>query len=269
MYTKIFRTNNLILSLLLITDLATTTPTPEPDGELKTNSTVPTSLSSEKHAGTKTEKLDGNLEFTLKKEKEDKPKDSPDPNALAKLGTLLEKEGIDLPTETESLRFMEQIDALKQKNEEGKLLGLIDQIICMTKDCKILDHDLNHTIPDSIVVMNREGNNLYEYIVSQVTKKWIEFKFQISPGGQFLVQLKTPHLVQVTDMANNTCDILGLLIMHNSAMRRNRIIPEYLVKNEPLNPPGPTAVADYSTFKGHYAPKKRSAGAAPPAKVSN
>ena len=63
------------------------------------------------------------------------------------------------------------------------------------------------------------------------------------------MQLKTLHLVQVMDNVNKTCDILGLLIMHNSAMRRKRIIPEYLAKNEALVPSRPPTVADYSAFK--------------------
>ena len=81
------------------------------------------------------------------------------------------------------------------------------------------------------------------------------------------MQLKTSHLVQITDTLNKTCDIMGLLIMHNSAMRRNRIIPEYLAKNEALVPLHPPAV-DYSAFKGHYAAKKRTT-TPPPMKLSS
>ena len=131
-----------------------------------------------------------------------------------------------------------------------------------------MDQDINHSIPDSIVTLHQEGNNIYEYIIAPVTKKWIEYKFQIQEGGQYVVQLKTSHLVQITDTLNKTCDIMGLLIMHNSAMRRNRIIPEYLAKNEALVPPHPPAVADYSAFKGHYAAEKRTT-TPPPMKVSS
>ena len=210
-----------------------------------------------------------NVATTLKPDSAVKEKLSPssDPNALFKLGKIIENENIATPSEEEELKFLHEIDALKKKNEQGKLLGAIDQIIFLTKECKILDQDINHSIPDSIVTLHREGNNIYEYIVAPVTKKWIEYKFQIQEGGQYLVQLKTSHLVQVTDSINKTCDIMGLLVMHNSAMRRNRIIPEYLAKNEALVPPCPPAVADYSAFKGHYAPKKRTP-TPPPLKVS-
>ena len=200
-----------------------------------------------------------NLAPPLKPEPATKEKLSPgsDPNALLKLGKIIENENIATPSEEEEQKFLKEIDALKKKNEQGKLLGVIDQIIFLTKECKILDQDINHSIPDSIVTLHREGNNIYEYIIAPVTKKWIEYKFQIQEGGQYVMQLKTSHLVQITDTLDKMCDIMGLLIMHNSAMRRNRIIPEYLAKNEALVPLRPPAVADYSAFKGHYAAKKR------------
>ena len=78
-----------------------------------------------------------------------------DLNALLKLGKIIENENITKPSEEEEQKFLDKIDALKKKNEQGKLLGVIDQIIFMTKECKILDQDINHSILDSIVTLQR------------------------------------------------------------------------------------------------------------------
>ena len=136
------------------------------------------------------------------------------------------------------------------------MLGIIDTIINMTKEGKIVGQDINQKIPDSIVVTVVEGEQP-EYICSQITKKWIMYRFQIGENDQFSVDLKTKNLVQIMDKLENTCDVIGLVICHSSSFQRNRIFPEYLVKNKKLSPTQPSSVGDYSAFKGSCTTKKR------------
>ena len=178
---------------------------------------------------------------------------------LSKLGLIIQAEDECAPSEEDSASFLQHIDNLKVKNEESKLLGIIDTIINMTKEGKICNQDINQKIPDSIVVLHHENDTATEYICAQVTKKWIQYKFQMDDSTKFMVEMKTPYLVQITDLDDSTCDVLGLIIRHSSGFNRNRIIPEYVVKNEKLSPPGPSAVGDYSSFKGSVSTKKRTA----------
>ena len=90
---------------------------------------------------------------------------------LNKLGLIIQAEDECAPSEEDSASFLQHIDNLKLKNEESKLLGIIDTIINMMKEGKISNQDINQKIPNSIVVLNRENNTATEYICAQVTKK--------------------------------------------------------------------------------------------------
>ena len=92
------------------------------------------------------------------------------------------------------------------------------------------------------------------------------YRFQISENSNFSMDLKTKNLVQITDKSGNTCDVMGLVIRHSSSFQRNRIFPEYYMKNEK-----PASIGDYSSFKGGYSTKKRTSTSkphTPQAKVS-
>ena len=162
-----------------------------------------------------------------------------------------------MPSEEDCAKYLQEMEMLKLQNEQSKLLGIIDTIINMTKEGKIVNQDINQKIPDAIVVSVPDGEQPTEYICSQVTKKWIMYRFQISENSNFSVDLKTKHLVQITDKSENTCDVMGLVIRHSSSFQRNRIFPEYYVKNEKLSPAPPCIVGDYSSFKGGFSTKKR------------
>ena len=204
-------------------------------------------------------------EVKAKKEKE-KAKDN-----LVKLASIVENESEDVPSEEDCAKYLQEMEMLKLQNEQLKLLGIIDTIINMTKEGKIVNQDINQKIPDAIVVSVPDGEQPTEYICSQVTKKWIMYHFQISENSNFSVDLKTKHLVQITDQSENTCDVMGLVIRHSSSFQRNRIFPEYYVKNEKLSPAPPSTVGDYSSFKGGFSTKKRTSVVkphTPQAKVS-
>ena len=155
---------------------------------------------------------------------------------LLKLATIVQNEAEDVPTEEDSSKYLENMEMLKLQNEQSKMLGIIDTIINMTKEGKIVGQDINQKIPDSIVVTVVEGEQPTEYICSQITKKWIMYRFQIGENDQFSVDLKTKNLVQITDKLENTCDVIGLVIRHSSSFQRNRIFPEYLVKKRKAQP---------------------------------
>ena len=163
-----------------------------------------------------------------------------------------------LPTAEQSAQFLTDLTTLKTVNAERDHLQLLDMIIDMTDKGEIGDMPLNKSIPDSIVVLHRDGLDAYEYINAQVTKKWIEYKFQ-TETSQLEISVRTPHLVQITDKAKGRFDVMGLLVKHTSRFIRNRISPEYYAKNERLVPEPPPVVPDYSAFRGHYSVVKRSA----------
>ena len=182
---------------------------------------------------------------------------------LLKLATIVQNEAEDVPTEEDSSKYLEDMEMLKLQNEQSKMLGIIDTIIDMMKESKIVSQDINQKIPDSIVVTVIEGKQPTEYICSQITKKWIVYRFQIGENDQFSVDLKMKNLVQITDKLENTCNVIGLVICHSSSFQRNRIFPEYLVKNEKLSPARPPSVGDYSAFKGSCTMKKRPSSGKP------
>ena len=192
-----------------------------------------------------------------KKEKE-KVKDN-----LLKLATIVQNEAEDVPIEEDSSKYLEDMEMLKLQNEQSKMLGIIDTIINMMKEGKIVGQDINQNIPDSIVVTVVEGEQPTEYICSQITKKWIMYRFQIGENDQFSVDLKTKNLVQITDKLENTCDVIGLVIRHSLSFQRNRIFPKYLVKNKKFSPARPSSVGDYSAFKGSCTTKKRPSSSKP------
>ena len=163
-----------------------------------------------------------------------------------------------LPNPEESANFMKELTFLKNLNAERDHLQLLDTIIDMTEKGQIGHNPLNKCIPDSIIVLHREGLDAYEYINAQITKKWIDYKFQ-TDSSQLEISVRTPHLVQITNKAKGCFDVMGLLVRHTPKFIRNRISPEYYAKNERLVPEPPAVVADYSAFRGNYSVVKRSA----------
>ena len=151
-----------------------------------------------------------------------------------------------------------ELTSLKNLNAERDHLQLLDTIIYMTEKGEIGNNQLNKCIPDSIVVLHREGLDAYEYINAQITKKWIDYKFQ-TETSQLEISVRTPHLVQIMDKAKGCFDVMGLLVRHTSKFIRNCISPEYYAKNERLVPEPPAVVLDYSAFRGSYSVVKRSA----------
>ena len=163
-----------------------------------------------------------------------------------------------LPNPEQSAQFLSELTSLKSLNAERDHLQLLDLIIDMTEKGEIGDNALNKSIPDSIIVLHRDGLDAYEYINAQVTKKWIEYKFQ-TENSNLEISVRTPHLVQITDKGKGRFDVMGLLVRHTSRFVRNRISPEYYTKNERLVPEPPAVVPDYSAFRGHYSVVKCSA----------
>ena len=99
----------------------------------------------------------------------------------------------------------------------------------MTEKGEIGNNQLNKSIPDSIIVLHREGLDAYEYINTQITKKWIDYKFQ-TETSQLEISVHTAHLVQIMDKAKGCFDVMGLLVRHTSKFIRNCISPEYYAK---------------------------------------
>ena len=163
-----------------------------------------------------------------------------------------------LPNPEQSAQFLMELTSLKNLNAERDHLQLLDTIIDMMEKGEIGNNQLNKCIPDSIVVLHREGLDAYEYINAQITKKWIDYKFQ-TETSQLEISVRTPHLVQITDKAKGCFNVMGLLVRHTSKYIRNHISPEYYAKNERLVPEPPAVVPDYSAFRGSYSVVKRSA----------
>ena len=185
------------------------------------------------------------------------------PNSVSKIDPdLSQLNGVisptTLPNPEQSAQFLMELTSLKNLNAERDHLQLLDTIIDMTERGEISNNHLNKCIPDSIVVLHREGLDAYEYINAQITKNWIDYKFQ-TETSQLEISVRTPHLVQITDKAKGSFDVMGLLVRHNSKYVRNCISPEYNAKNERLVPEPPAFVPDYSAFRGSYSVVKRSA----------
>ena len=105
------------------------------------------------------------------------------PNSLSKIDLdLSQLSGVisptALPNPERSAHFLMELTSLKNLNAERDHLQLLDTIIDMTERGEIGNNHLNKCIPDSIVVLHREGLDAYEYINAQITKMWIEYKFQ-------------------------------------------------------------------------------------------
>ena len=160
----------------------------------------------------------------------------------------------------QSEKYLSELHELQIKNAERDHLQLLDTIIELSERGEIGNNELKKGIPDTIVVIHREGKDAWEFINSQVMKKWIEYKFQTF-RNQLEVSIKTPHLVQISDKQKGIFDVLGLQVLHTSNFMRNRIIPEYIAKNERICPEPPPVVADYSTFRGNYSVKRHAAPA--------
>ena len=183
----------------------------------------------------------------------------PEPD-LDKLG-----EGItvnEVPDAGESEKYLSELHELQIRNAERDHLQLLDTIIELSERGEIGNNELKKSIPDTIVVIHREGKDAWEFINSQLTKKWIQYKFQ-TVRNELEVSIKTPHLVQISDKQKGIFDVLGLQVLHTSNFMRNRIIPQYIAKNERIFPKQPpvVVVADYSTFRGNYSVKCHAAPA--------
>ena len=151
------------------------------------------------------------------------------------------------------------------QNAERDHLQLLDTIIDLSERGEIGNNELKKGIPDTIVVVHREGKDTWEFINSQVPKKWIQYKFQ-TVRNKLELSMKTLHLVQITDKQKGIFNVFGLQVLHTSNFMRNCIIPQYITKNERIMPEPPPVVADYSTFWGNYSVK---CPATPTPSVSN
>ena len=119
----------------------------------------------------------------------------PEPD-LDKLGQAIIVHQV--PDAAESEKYLSELHELKIRNAERDHLQLLDTIIELSERGEIGNNELKKGIPDSIVVIHREGQEASEYIHSHVTKKWIEYKFQTF-RNELDVSIKTPHLVQISD----------------------------------------------------------------------
>ena len=141
---------------------------------------------------------------------------------LDKLGQAITVHQV--PDAAESEKYLGELHELKIRNAEQDHLQLLDTIIELSERGEIRNNELKKSIPDSIVVIHREGQEAWEYIHSHVTKKWIEYKFQTF-HNELDVSIKTPHLVPISDKQKGIFDVLGLQVLHTSNFMRNRIIP--------------------------------------------
>ena len=112
---------------------------------------------------------------------------------LDKLGQAITVHQV--PDAAESEKYLSELHELKIRNAEWDHLQLLDTIIELSDRGEIGNNELKKGIPDSIVVIHREGQEAWEYIHSHVTKKWIQYKFQTF-CNELDVSIKTPHLVQ-------------------------------------------------------------------------
>ena len=172
---------------------------------------------------------------------------------LDSLSSVVEE--AEIPTEEESTQYLQQVANLKKVNAEHVLLNVIDEIIDMTVCGKIGNNDIGTDIPDSIIASIHKDNFVAEYIHSSVTKKWVEHRFQ-QDAERYSVDIKSKTLVQVTDNALKTFDLFGLYIQHSTTNHHNRIQPEFVTKNESLQPKPPRQSDSYSAFRTVHPMKK-------------
>ena len=88
---------------------------------------------------------------------------------LDSLSSIMEEAQI--PTEEESMQYLQQVANLKKVNAEHVLLNVIDEIIDMTVCGKIGNNDIGTDIPNSIIASIHQDNFVAEYIHSSVTKQ--------------------------------------------------------------------------------------------------
>ena len=93
------------------------------------------------------------------------------PNSLTKIDPdLSQLSGVISPTALPnpqlSAHFLKELTSLKNLNAERDHLQLLDTIIDMTERGEISNNNLNKCIPDSIVVLHREGLDAYEYTLT-------------------------------------------------------------------------------------------------------
>ena len=167
-----------------------------------------------------------------------------------------------LPNPAETAKYLSELHALKTQNAEQDQLQLLDTIIDLSEQGYIRNNELKKGILDTIVVVHREERNAWEFINSQVTKIWIQYKFQTA-RNELQVSIKIMHLVQITDKQKGIFDVLGLQVFHTSNFMRNRILPQYIAKNERIVPEPPPVVADYTTYQGNYSVKRPAAPTSP------
>ena len=152
------------------------------------------------------------------------------------------------PSEEDSKNYLAQVALLQKTNSEMQFLNILDEIIDLTMEGKIGQAELETDIPNGIIAVIREGDFATEYIHSSITKKWILSCFQ-GDSDNYEVSVKSDTLVQVVDKEKQTFDLFGLYVQYSLGGRRNRISPEYVAKEEPVNPK-PRQVGKYSAFRG-------------------
>ena len=158
------------------------------------------------------------------------------------------------PTEEETNSYLEKVALIKKRNSETAMLNLLDEIIDMSVGSKIGQAELENMIPDNILFTFRQGDFMTEYIQAGITKKWADLHFQ-EDKDRYVITVRSPSLVEVVDKQTGTFDLFGLLIKYSSTNKRNRIVPEYIAKCEPVEPK-PRQTGKYSSFSGSHAIKR-------------
>ena len=59
-----------------------------------------------------------------------------------KLASIVENESEDVPSEEDCAKYLQEMEMLKLQNEQSKLLGIIDTIINMMKEGRLLTRTL-------------------------------------------------------------------------------------------------------------------------------
>ena len=102
--------------------------------------------------------------------------------------------------------YLTEVSTLKKQNLEHDMLNVLDEIIDLTVSGEI-GQDIETEIPDTIVSRLMQGDFSSEYIHSSITKKWVSHHFQ-QDSERYTIQEKSKTLVQVTDNALKTFDLL-------------------------------------------------------------
>ena len=158
------------------------------------------------------------------------------------------------PTEEETNSYLETVALIKKKNIETAMLNLLDQIIDMSVGSKIGQAELENMILGTILFTFQQGDFMTEYIQAGITKKSADLCFQ-EDKNRCVITMRSPSLVEVVDKQTGTFDLFGLLIKYSSTNKRNRIVPEYITKCEPVEPK-PRQTGKYSSFSGSHAIKR-------------